>query len=83
MESVEEEIITNHEKTIPIDHQGWDGDMDCLMFYDPVFYEDWGPWKKGDTFSMVTLDFNKRSVTVFDERGRDLKEVKFVLQPQP
>jgi hypothetical protein len=47
---------------------GWDGDLDCMIFYKPVLKVQIGKYPPGTTFDSATILFDK-SILQFDNTG--------------
>lgn len=48
------------------DWSGWDGDHECMNFYDVVLKQDIGPYKIGTKFSGATIDAIKGILQFFE-----------------
>ena len=72
----------NIEKTIPFSWNAWD-QQDVLYhtYYNVEFLEDFGPFKKGEKFSSIDVNYGEGIIESYtgetDEHG-DLKVVKMV-----
>jgi hypothetical protein len=54
----------NKELLIPIIWEDWDAlDTDVVGFYDVIFYEDFGIFKKDDKYPLVCINYEKGIVT--------------------
>lgn len=68
------------EVTIPILWEGWDEPgPGGLQFYEVEFYRDFGPFKEGECFGCVYVDFGKGILEAYTEDGQDVaKRCNFV-----
>jgi hypothetical protein len=47
---------------------GWDGDLDCMTFYNPILKVQIGKYPPGTTFDSATILFDK-AILQFDDIG--------------
>jgi hypothetical protein len=69
------------EITIPFKWQGWDQCDILLNFYFTVeFTEDFGVFKKGETFESISVDYSKGLIEAYGEKGESViktQQMKF------
>jgi hypothetical protein len=71
------------EVIIPFKWTGWN-EMDILMnsYYNVTFTDDFGAFKKNDTFSSITVDYQKGLVEGYNDDGSEVtKSQKFKCTP--
>lgn len=71
------------EVIIPFEWSGWD-EMDILMnsYYNVTFTGDFGNFKKGESFSSITVDYQKGLVEGYNDDGSEVtKSQKFNCSP--
>lgn len=77
----EKEMGTNtkhKEIIIPIFWEGWDeGDMNVTIFYNVEFYEDFGIFKKGEKFNIISIDYNKGIIQSYNDEGISIIRTQF------
>lgn len=71
----------NH-SILPVSFDGWDGDVEVMQFYDALFLENWGPWKKGQIVECLTIHYVDAKVQTYDPNGKIIDEVGFSLVPR-
>lgn len=59
---------------------GWDGDHECLINYDVIFEEDFGPWKKGMKLDSVSIQYDEGRIVQFDDAGKEVVSARFKAQ---
>lgn len=64
----------NYEKMVPIVwNEGWDEqDLLCLSFYGVEFTEDFGVFKKGETFKSVSVNYGEGFIEAYSEDGTEV-----------
>lgn len=61
------------EIVIPIEWGGWDShDILLTSFYEVEFYNDFGPFKAGEKYSSVSIDYQKGIVEAYNEEGTEV-----------
>lgn len=61
------------EKVLPIQWEGW-GEIDILLFsfYNVTFTDDFGVFKKGDTYSSVSVNYQEGVIEAYNEEGTEV-----------
>lgn len=61
------------EKVLPIQWEGWD-EIDILLFsfYNVTFTDDFGVFKKGDTYSSVSVNYQEGVIEAYNEEGTEV-----------
>lgn len=61
------------EKVLPIQWEGWD-EIDILFFsfYNVTFTDDFGVFKKGDTYSSVSVNYQEGVIEAYNEEGTEV-----------
>ncbi len=61
------------EKVLPIQWSGWD-EIDILFvsFYNVTFTDDFGVFKKGDTYSSVSVNYQEGVIEAYNEEGTEV-----------
>jgi len=68
---------------LPLTWTGWDGDhAECLILYNPVFIEDFGPVKKGDSFDSAALITQSAKLELYNEAGNVLHTIQVRITPK-
>lgn len=61
------------EKVLPIQWGGWDEiDICFVSFYDVTFTDDFGVFKKGDTYSSVSVNYQEGVIEAYNEEGTEV-----------
>lgn len=68
---------------IPFLWDGWDQiEVNFMQFYNVDFYQDFGPFLKGENFSSVSVDYLKGILEAYSEDGKEvIKRCKFTATP--
>jgi hypothetical protein len=69
----------NIEKTIPFSWNAWD-QQDVLhnTYYNVEFLEDFGPFKKGEKFTSIDVNYGEGFIEAYDDKGENvIKCVKY------
>lgn len=61
------------EKVLPIEWSGWD-EIDILFvsFYNVTFTDNFGVFKKGDTYSSVSVNYQEGVIEAYNEEGTEV-----------
>ena len=61
------------EKVLPIQWSGWD-EIDILFvsFYNVTFTDNFGVFKKGDTYSSVSVNYQEGVIEAYNEEGTEV-----------
>lgn len=73
----------NTENLFPIEWTSWDPiDTLLLSFYDVKFTEDFGVFKKGESFSSISVDYGKGIIEAYNDEGTEvIKTQKYSTTP--
>lgn len=63
----------HQEKVLPFKWAGWD-DLDTLVFnfYDVIFTGDFGVFKEGESFSSISVFYDKGLIEAYNEEGTEV-----------
>jgi hypothetical protein len=66
------------EKILPVSHTGWDeggGQYGDIQFYNAIFLEDFGHWKKGEKVGCLAILHSEGKVVEYSEDGHVVRSV--------
>jgi len=71
------------ETLVPILWDWWDQvEINFMQFYNVEFYENFGPFLKGESFSSVSVDYMRGIIEGYSEDGNEVvKSCKFTAIP--
>jgi len=66
---------------LPFKFQSWDSqDILYITYYNIVFNEDFGSFKRDEPFSSIDVDYQKGHMIAFDINGKEFKRENFSLK---
>jgi hypothetical protein len=61
------------EQIVPISWSGWDPSSELNnVYYDVVIEEDFGVFKKGETYSSLSIDYGRGIIDAYSETGDEI-----------
>ena len=75
-------MTKKQETVIPIQWSGWDKlDELAHTYYEVDFIEDFGVFKKGESFTSISVDYGRGFIEAYDEKGEKVikkQNLKFI-----